>query len=98
MRPSAAVFRRAKYVVVTSLIGTTAAASAILSTNLSPVQIVMRVPTYAILPTILMRTDLIALVPSTTGQTMFPGNDIAYAKPPFKLPEITVAIVRHERS
>lgn len=97
-RLSAAVFRRTKYVVVTSLIGTVDDAATILSRSLSPVQIVMRVPTYAILPTILTRTDLIALVPSTAGRTMFPGNDIAYVKPPFTLPEITVAIVWHERS
>ena len=58
----------------------------------------MRVPTYAVLPTILTRTDLIALVPSTAGRAMFPGSDIAYVKPPFTLPEITVAVVWHERS
>jgi DNA-binding transcriptional LysR family regulator len=58
----------------------------------------MRVPSYAVLPTILTRTDLIALVPSTAGNAMFPGNDIAYVKPPFVLPEITVAVVWHERS
>jgi DNA-binding transcriptional LysR family regulator len=97
-RPSAALFRRAHYVAVTSLIGTMVDASTFLSTNLSPVQIVMHVPTYAVLPTILTRTDLIALVPSTAGRAMFPGNDIAYVKPPFALPEITVAIVWHERS
>jgi DNA-binding transcriptional LysR family regulator len=97
-RLSPTVFRRAKYVVVTSLIGTGDDAATILSRSLSPVQIVMRVPTYAILPTILLRTDLVALVPSTAGRAMFPGNDIAYVKPPFTLPEITVAIVWHERS
>jgi DNA-binding transcriptional LysR family regulator len=97
-RPSAALFRRAQYVVVTSLIGTTDDASTFLSTNFSPVQIMMRVPTYAVLPTILARTDLIALVPSTAGRAMFPGNDIAYVQPPFTLPEITVATVWHERS
>ncbi len=97
-RPSTALFRRARYVVVTSLAGTKDDASTFLSTNVSPVQIAMRVPTYAVLPTILMRTDLIALVPSTAGRAMFPGNDIAYVKPPFALPEITVAVVWHERS
>lgn len=97
-RPSVALFRRAQYVVVTSLIGTTDDASTFLSTNFSPVQIMMRVPTYAVLPTILTRTDLIALVPSTAGRAMFPGNDIAYVSPPLALPEITVAIVWHERS
>jgi DNA-binding transcriptional LysR family regulator len=97
-RPSAALFRRAQYVAVTSLIGTTDDASTFLSTKFSPVQIMMRVPTYAVLPTILTRTDLIALVPSTAGRAMFPGNDIAYVKPPFTLPEITVAVVWHERS
>ena len=97
-RPSSAHFRRAQYVAVTSLIGTTDDASTFLSKNFSPVQIMMRVPSYAVLPTILARTDLIALVPSTAGRAMFPGNDIAYVKPPFTLPEITVAVVRHERS
>jgi DNA-binding transcriptional LysR family regulator len=97
-RPSAAFFRRAQYVVVTSLIGTTDDASILLATHFSPVQIMMRVPSYAVLPTILTRTDLIALVPSTAGNAMFPGNDIAYVKPPFVLPEITVAVVWHERS
>jgi len=97
-RPSAALFREARYVVVTSLVGTTDDASAFLATNVSPDQIVMRVPTYAVLPTILTRTDLIALVPSTAGRAMFPGSDIAYVRPPFALPEITVAIVWHERS
>jgi DNA-binding transcriptional LysR family regulator len=29
---------------------------------------------------------------------MFPGNDIGYVNPPFVLPEITVALVWHERS
>jgi DNA-binding transcriptional LysR family regulator len=29
---------------------------------------------------------------------MFPGIDIAYVSPPFALPEMTVAIVWHERS
>jgi DNA-binding transcriptional LysR family regulator len=97
-RQSAALFRRAQYVVVTSLIGTTVDASTFLSTNFSPVQIMLRIPTYAVLPTILTRTDLIALVPSTAGRAMFPGNDIAYVKPPFTLPEITVAVVWHARS
>ena len=97
-RPSAVLFRRAHYVVVTSLIGTTDDASTFLSTKFSPVQIMIRVPTYAVLPTILARTDLIALVPSTAGRAMFPGNDIAYVQPPFALPEITVATVWHERS
>ena len=97
-RPSAALFRRAHYVVVTSLIGTTDDASAFLSKNVSPAQIVMRVPTYAVLPTILAQTDLIALVPSTAGRAMFPGGEISYIKPPFALPEIAVAIVWHERS
>lgn len=97
-RPSAALFRRAQYVAVTSLVGSTDDASAFLSTNFSPVQIMMRVPSYAVLPTILTRTDLIALVPSTAGRAMFPGNDIAYVKPPFPLPAITVAVVWHERS
>ena len=97
-RPSPALFRRSRYVVVTSLIGTTDDAASMLSANVSPVQIVMRVSTYAVLPTILARTDLIALVPSTAGRAMFPGNDIAYVRPPFALPEITVATVRHERS
>jgi DNA-binding transcriptional LysR family regulator len=97
-RQSAAFFRRAQYVVVTSLIGTTDDASTFLSKTFSPVQIMMRVPTYAVLPTILTRTDLIALLPSTAGRAMFPGNDIAYVRPPFTLPEITVAIVWHERS
>ena len=58
----------------------------------------MRVPTYAVLPAILTRTDLIALVPSTAGRVMFPGDDIAYVKPPFAIPDITVAIVWHERN
>ena len=58
----------------------------------------MRVPTYSVLPTILTRTDLIALVPSTAGRAMFPGNEIAYVKPPFTLPEINVAVVWHARS
>jgi DNA-binding transcriptional LysR family regulator len=97
-RPSVTLFRRAKYVVVTSFVGTTDDASTFLSTNFSPVQIMMRVPTYAVLPTILARTDLVALVPSTAGRAMFSGDDIAYIKPPFALPEITVAIVWHERS
>jgi DNA-binding transcriptional LysR family regulator len=97
-RPSAAPFRRARYVVVTSLIGATDDASTFLATNFSPVQITMRVPTYSVLPTILTRTDLIALVPSTAGPAMFPGNDIAYVNPPFALPAITVAVVWHERS
>jgi DNA-binding transcriptional LysR family regulator len=97
-RPSAAVFRRAKYVVVTSLIGTIEDAVTILQTSVAPDQIAMRVPTYAILPAILTRTDLVALVPSTTGRTMFPGHEIAYVKPPFTLPQITVATVWHERS
>jgi DNA-binding transcriptional LysR family regulator len=97
-RPSAALFRRERYVVVTSLIGTGDDAATVLSNNLSPVQIAMRVPTYAVLPTILARTDLIALVPSTAGRAMFPGNDIAYVVPPFALPKITVAIIWHERS
>jgi DNA-binding transcriptional LysR family regulator len=97
-RPSATLFRRAKYVVVTSLAGTTDDASAFLSANFSPVQIMMRVPTYAVLPTILARTDLVALVPSTAGRAMFSGAGIAYVKPPFTLPEITVAVVWHERS
>jgi DNA-binding transcriptional LysR family regulator len=97
-RPSSAVFRRARYVVVTSLVGTTDDASTLLGRNFSPVQVMMRVPTYAVLPAILTRTDLIALVPSTAGRAMFPGNDIAYVKPPFTLPQITVAVVWHERS
>jgi len=97
-RPSAALFRRAQYVMVTSLIGTANDASTLLATNVSPAQIMMRVPTYAVLPTILTRTDLIALVPSTAGHAMFPRSDIAYVKPPFTLPEITVAVVWHERS
>jgi DNA-binding transcriptional LysR family regulator len=97
-RPSAALFRRSQYVVVTSFIGTADDASTFLSTNFSPVQIMMRVPSYSVLPTILTRTDLIALVPSTAGRAMFPGNDIGYVNPPFVLPEITVALVWHERS
>ncbi len=97
-RPSAALFQRGQYVVVTSLIGTADDAATALSTNISPAQIRMRIPTYAVLPTILKRTDLIALIPSTAGRAMFPGNDIAYVVPPFALPEITVAIVWHERS
>jgi len=97
-RPSVALFRRAQYAVVTSLIGATDDALTFLATNSTPVQIMMRVPTYSVLPTILTRTDLIALVPSTAGHAMFPGNDIAYVKPPFTLPEITVAVVWHERS
>jgi DNA-binding transcriptional LysR family regulator len=97
-RQPAAVLRRAQYVVVSSLIGTTDDAATFLSINFSPVQIMMRVPTYAVLPAILTRTDLIAPVPSTAGRAMFPGNEIAYLKPPFALPEITVAVVWHERS
>ena len=97
-RPSAALFRRARFVMVTSLFGTKDDAATFLSTNVSPAQITMRVPTYAVLPTILMRTDLIALVPSTAGRAMFPGGDIAYVNPPFALPDISVAIVWHERS
>jgi DNA-binding transcriptional LysR family regulator len=97
-RPSAALFRRTQYVVVTSLIGTANDASTFLSQTFSPEQIVMRVPTYAVLPTILTRTDLVALVPSSAERAMFPSNDISYVKPPFALPEITVAVVWHERS
>jgi DNA-binding transcriptional LysR family regulator len=97
-RPSPALLRLAKYVVVTSLVGTTDGTAAILSVNVSPDQIMMRVPTYAILPVILARTDLIALVPSTAGLAMFPAGDIAYVKPPFTLPKINVAMVWHERS
>jgi DNA-binding transcriptional LysR family regulator len=92
------LLREARYVVVTSLAGTTNDAATYLSTYVSPMQIAMRVPSYAILPTILARTDLIALVPSTAGRAMFPDNDIAYVPPPFALPNITVATVRHERS
>jgi DNA-binding transcriptional LysR family regulator len=87
-RPTAARFARARYVVVTSMIGTSIPSS----------QIVMRVPTYAVLPAILTRTDLVALVPSTAGRAMFPGDDIVYVKPPFALPAITVAMVWHESS
>ena len=92
------LLREARYVVVTSLAGTTNDAATYLSTYVSPMQIAMRVPSYAILPTILARTDLIALVPSTAGRAMFPDNDIAFVPPPFTLPNITVATVRHERS
>ena len=97
-RASAALFRREKYVLVSSLFETADDASRIFSANVAPSQIVMRVPTYAILPAILARTDLIALVPSTAGHAMFAGHDIAYVKPPFALPKITVATVWHERS
>jgi DNA-binding transcriptional LysR family regulator len=97
-RPSAPLFRRAHYVAVSSLIGTTDDALTYLSTNSSPVRVMLRVSTYAVLPTILTRTDLIALVPSTAGHVMFAGNDIAYVNPPFALPGITVAAVWHERS
>jgi len=98
LRPSATALRSAQYAVVTSLIGTPDDATTILSTNVAPEHIKMRVPTYAVLPTILRQTDLIALVPSTTGRAMFPGEDIVYIKPPFALPDITVALVWHERS
>ncbi len=97
-RPSAALFQRARYVAVTSIIGTTVDASTSLWTSIPSSQIVMRVPTYAVLPAILTRTDLIALVPSTAGRVMFPGDDIAYVKPPFAIPDIAVAIVWHERN
>jgi DNA-binding transcriptional LysR family regulator len=95
---SDALLREARYVVVTSLAGTTDDVATFLSAHVSPRQIAMRVPTYAVLPTILARTDLIALVPSTAGRAMFPDNDIGYVPPPFTLPNITVAAVRHERS
>jgi DNA-binding transcriptional LysR family regulator len=61
-------------------------------------RVMLRVPSYAILPSILGRTDLIVVVPASASAVFFAGHAIRFVDLPFDAPPITVVAAWHERS
>jgi DNA-binding transcriptional LysR family regulator len=58
-------------------------------------RVVVSVPGYSVLPTLLSETDLIALVPRTASRPYFEGKPIRIVDPPFSTPKITVVEAWH---
>jgi DNA-binding transcriptional LysR family regulator len=89
---SQAAFRRAQHVVVSGT-SDTAIAAELRTTNVA-----LTVPSYAALPSLLARTDLIAVVPRTAARIFFTGTAVTLAPLPFAAAPITVVEAWHERS
>jgi DNA-binding transcriptional LysR family regulator len=90
-------FRRAQHAVVTARVDAGGPDDAAFA-GIPPGRVVLRVPSYAILPSILSRTDLIVIVPASASGVMFAGHDIRFVEPPFAVPPIAVVAAWHERS
>ena len=90
-------FRRAQHAVVTARVDAGSPDDAAFA-GVPPGGVVLRVPSYAILPSILSRTDLIVIVPASASGVMFAGHAIRFVEPPFAAPPITVVAAWHERS
>jgi DNA-binding transcriptional LysR family regulator len=90
-------FRAASRVVVTSRIDAGNGLDESVLQELPIANVALRIPTYAILPQILPKTDLIAVLPSSAMRALFSDSDVRFVAPPFPLPPITAVMAWHER-
>jgi DNA-binding transcriptional LysR family regulator len=90
-------FRDARRVVVSSRVDASDTPGTAAFDELRTANVSLRVPTYAVLPSILAETDFMVVIPSSARHTFFAGSDVRFVEPPFALPRITVVEAWHER-
>jgi DNA-binding transcriptional LysR family regulator len=95
---SLGAFHRAQHVVVTSRLDSAGASEASIAEQLAKSRIALHVPNYAALPSLLARTDLIAIVPQTASRIFFSGRPVTFVPLPFAAAPIAVIEAWHERS
>jgi DNA-binding transcriptional LysR family regulator len=100
LRPtlSLAAFHHAQHVVVSSRLDIAGAGDTAIVDELHKSHVALHVPSYAALPSVLTRTDLIAIVPRTASRIFFSGLPVTFVALPFDVPPITVVEAWHERS
>lgn len=88
-------FDTAQHVVVSSRIDS--AGDAVLR-DIQRDRIALRIPTYAVLPAVLRRTDFIALLPLRARRAFFGDSGLAFIRPPIKIPPVPAVLAWHERN
>lgn len=95
---SLADFRGAQHVVVSSRLDRTGAGDAAIVAELRAGHVALDLPSYAALPSLLMRTDLISIVPRSASRSFFAHQGVTFADLPFAVPPISVVEAWHERN
>jgi DNA-binding transcriptional LysR family regulator len=89
--------QQAEHVVVSSQIDGRGALDSIIQKASLDIKIVLRAPSYAVLPSVLSQSDLVALVPRSASRPYFAGHEVRFVEPPFRTPAITVVAAWHAR-